>query len=74
MGYVKGVLAAIAALPVIIGAVRELIGFFESKFGPDWPKRMEELRGAKELIAKAQTDKERDDAILALARAFNSKS
>ena len=74
MGILKGVLAAIAALPPIINAIRDLVGFMLDRFGPDWPKRVAELHQASLLWSNAQSEKERDDAAKALAAAFNSKS
>lgn len=65
-------LAALAALPSIISAMKELIGFLEDTFGPDWAARIQDLQKASIQWTGAKTDQERIDAAKALSSAFNS--
>lgn len=66
------ILAAIAAIPAIIQGVRDLIGFLEQEFGPNWPQRLQDLKTASQQWSAAQTTEERANAAKALAAAFNS--
>lgn len=73
LGIIQSALAAIAAMPSIIRGFQSLIAFFEEKFGPDWPARLEQLRSASDQWSKAKTTQEREDAAKAMAIAFNSR-
>lgn len=66
------VLQAIAALPQLIATFKQVVGELEERFGPDWPTRVRELHAASIQWQKAQTDKERTEAAIALSKAFNS--
>jgi hypothetical protein len=68
----KGFGKLIMALPEIIGAIKQLIGFLEEQFGPDWPARIEDLRAASAQWKSSQSTLERENAAKALAAAFNS--
>jgi len=63
---------AIGALPEIISAFKELIGWLEIQFGPDWATRLTDLKAASTQWSSASTTKERENAAKALAAAFNS--
>lgn len=65
-------LKALAALPAIFSAFKELIGWLEVQFGPDWPQRLEDLKSASVQWTAAKSTQERADAASALAKAFNS--
>ncbi len=66
------VLKVLGAIPSIIGAIRDLIGWLTVQFGPDWPQRLADLQAASVQWTAAKTTKERADAAAALAQAFNS--
>lgn len=68
----KGGLAILGAIPSILVAYKKLMEWLANAFGPDWPKRIEELKAAGEAWNAAQTTKEREDAAKALSAAFNS--
>ena len=73
MGTVTSILKVIASLPVLIQAFRDLIGWLETQFGPDWNTRIEDLRRASETWQTANTRSERDNAAKEMAKAFNSR-
>lgn len=61
------------ALPTILKAFNELVGWLEVQFGPNWPERLADLKAASQQWSKAVTPRERADAASALAKAFNSR-
>lgn len=72
MPWLLAVLKAIAAFPAILSALKELGGWLETQFGPNWPERIEDLRVASDVWTKAKNAKERNHAVAEMARAFNS--
>lgn len=72
IGAIKGGAAVVSAMPAIIKAIRDVIGWLQNEFGPDWPARLADLKAASTQWSAAQTTQERADAASAMAKAFNS--
>lgn len=72
MSTALSLIKILVAIPSIIGAIRDLVGWLEQQFGPNWPQRLADLQAAGKQWTDAQSTKERDDAAKALAAAFNS--
>jgi len=63
---------AIAALPIIIGFIRELMKIVQDKFGPNWSQRMLDITDSFSKYREAKTDEEKRDAEKKIAQLFNS--
>ena len=66
------IFSAIAALPQILTALLQLIGWAEKKMGPDWAQAVVQIGDAFEAHSKAKSEIERRDAIKKLGSIFNS--
>lgn len=71
---IKLFLQAVIALPDLISAFSKLVGWLETQFGPDWPKRVAEIGLAAKNWNQAKSKEEIENAVKDMARALNSKS
>jgi hypothetical protein len=69
---IKEIVQFLISLPAMIKAVKGLVSWLEAEFGPNWFQRIQDIKAASEKWNSAQTEKERADAVSAMALAWNS--